>query len=94
MKTKMVRVVVEKEIEVSIPDECLTSEYMKEFSNFMFEVENEDDLFKYAAEQLFNNYDQHIEGLGEAKWKGTCMKINPDDILYQQEYEEVESEIM
>ena len=94
MKTKIIKVVIEREIMVSIPDECLTEDYLKDFSSYMFDVENEDDLFKYAATQLFDNQDQYIEGLGEAKWKGTHKEIKSDDVLYEQVDSNIECEII
>lgn len=49
---KTVIVTIEKEIEVEIPDELLTKEYMEEFSSYMFHTDSIDDLFEHAGQYI------------------------------------------
>ena len=94
MATKTVRVTIEREIEITIPDNLLTEESLKEFSSYLFDVEQVDDLFKYAAESLFDNNDDYVEGLGQGRWKGSSVANPLGDILYEQKDEYVESVIV
>ena len=99
MATKTVRVTIEREIEITIPDNLLTEESIKEFRDYIFDVEQVDDLFRYAAECLFNNDDDYVEGLGQGRWKGSSLVnpflVNPsDDILYERKDEYVKSVIV
>lgn len=94
MATKTVRVVIEREIEIMIPDGFLTDENLKNFSSYMFKIDSIDGLFEYAATCVFENEDVYIKGLGKAKWRDTCSVIKPDDILYDQVYEDIEATIV
>ena len=94
MATKTVRVTIEREIEITIPDNLLTEESIKEFSDYIFVVEQADDVFKYAAECLFNNNDDYVEGLGQGRWRGSSLANPLDDILYEQRDNYVESVIV
>lgn len=64
---KTVRVIIEKEIEIDIPDVCLTDENISQFEGYMFELETEDKreaLFEYVARMAAQGYDE-AEGLGQ-----------------------------
>ena len=62
---KTVIVTIEKEIEVDIPDELLTEEYLKEFSSYMFHATSADDLFEHAGQYVARFDRSFVEGLGE-----------------------------
>ena len=99
MATKTIRVTIEREIEITIPDSLLTEKSIKEFRDYVFDFEQVDDLFRYAAECLFDNDDDYVEGLGQGRWKGSYLVnpflVNPSaDILYERKDEYVKSVIV
>lgn len=49
MATKEVVVTITKRLKLHINDELLTEESLKEFSEFMWEIDGPDGIFKYAA---------------------------------------------
>jgi len=49
---KLVRVTIEKDIEIEIADEALTDAQIVEFSRYMWHVDGARDLFCYAARQI------------------------------------------
>lgn len=61
---KTVTVVIEKEIEIAIPDELCSQEVIDEFSEFMFPIESADDLFEYVAAQIAMHGATFVEGVG------------------------------
>ncbi len=89
---KTVTVTIEKQIEIEIPDQLLTPEYIKEFSSIMWEVDEPEDLITYVARKVFEDDDYHIEGMGKPggfhhKDSGTA------DIFYSILYEHIEVDI-
>lgn len=62
---KTYKVVIEKTVEIDIPDEHLSSQDVEDFERHMFPVETAEDIVKYAAEQvaMFGD-DQFIDGVG------------------------------
>lgn len=46
---RTIRVTIEKEITIELPDQKLTPEFLAEFSASMWPVESIHDVFKYAA---------------------------------------------
>jgi len=46
---RTIRVTIEKEITIELPDEKLTPEFLVEFDEAMWPVDSIDDVFKYAA---------------------------------------------
>lgn len=67
---KTVRVMIEKEYEISLSPELLTQEFVTEFESYMFDLEGDtledkqNKLFEFAARQLAQGEEQFIEGLG------------------------------
>lgn len=61
---KVVTVTVEHELEIEIPDELVTPEHIKAFSEMMWNAESPDALFEHAAYCVVNNF-EFAEGLGE-----------------------------
>ena len=61
---KTVLVTITKEIEVDIPDEVLTEEYLKEFSSYMFPVYSIEELFEHAAQYVARFDRDYVEGIG------------------------------
>ena len=61
---KTVRVTVEKEFEIEIPDEMLAPESVETFSRTIFSIDGPDDLFKHAARQIAEYGDHFVEGIG------------------------------
>ncbi len=61
---KTVIVTIEKEIEVDIPDEMLTEEYLKEFSSYMYHVDSVEDLFEHAGQYVARIDQSFVEGIG------------------------------
>ena len=89
---KTVRVTIEKEIEVEIPDSHLTPEYLVVFSETMWDVEEPDDLFRYAARHIAYYGDLFIEGLGEVN--GHYATTEPGDIVYRELMDESEEDVL
>ena len=77
---KTMLVTITKEIEVEIPDEMLTEEAMQEFSQCIFHVNGESELFEYAASYVARFDRAYVEGIGT--------------ISYNETWEDVETEII
>lgn len=71
---KTILVTITKEIEVDLPDEMLTEDYLKEFSSFMFYTESQDDLFRYAAQYVARFNNSNVEGVGRVG----CTELSED----------------
>ena len=65
---KTVIVTIEKEIEVDIPDEMLTDEYLKEFSSYMHPVDSVEDLFEHAGQYVARFDQSFVEGIGNVDY--------------------------
>lgn len=63
MKKKVI-VTVHHELEIDIPDNLTTDEYLKGFSSFMWDVDTPEELFEHAAYCAVQGFD-FAEGLGE-----------------------------
>jgi hypothetical protein len=94
---KTVRVTIEKEIEIDIPDEFLTEEFISEFESYMFELDDEDKrdgIFKHVAYCSANDM-AHAEGVGylRSKWE---QQHNPDEamIVVHNTVDDTETEIV
>ena len=61
---KTVIVTITKAIEVDIPDEMLTEDYLDEFRSYMFYVDSADELFEHAAQYIARNERSFVEGIG------------------------------
>ena len=91
---KTVRVTIEKELEIQIPDHLLTQEHVDSFSKIMWEIDGPDGLFEHAGRQIAY-YDDPIfvEGLGP------CMTFaspehSSDAIVFRQTADECEVEVL
>lgn len=65
---KTVIVTIEKEIEVDIPDEMLTDEYMEKFSSYMHPVDSVEDLFEHAGQYVARFDRDYVEGIGKVSY--------------------------
>lgn len=65
---KTVLVTITKEIEVDIPDEMFTDEYLEEFSSHMFYVDSADELFEHAAQYIARHERNFVEGIGNVSY--------------------------
>lgn len=88
---KVVRVVVEKEMEIEIADFLLTEAAVKEFSEIMFNVTDVGDLFKFAAATIVTDGERFVEGLGKAS---VVYSAQPDPVKYKVLLEEEDVEIL
>ncbi len=77
---KTVLVTITKEIEVDIPDEMLTDEYLEEFSSYMFYVDSADELFEHAGQYIARFDQSFVEGIGKVR--------------YTELFEDIETEIV
>lgn len=77
---KTVIVTIEREIEVDIPDEMLTDEYLKEFSSYMHHVNSVEDLFEYAGHYVARFDQSFVEGIG--------------NVGYTELHEHIETEVL
>lgn len=64
---KTVRVTIEKELEIDIPDEMLTPEHVAAFSQTMWEINGPDELFGHAARQIAYYGAHFVEGIGKCE---------------------------
>lgn len=86
---KTVRVTIEKELEIDIPDELLTPEHVAAFSQSMWEIEGPDELFGHAARQIAYYGAHFVEGLGQ------CGHTTPDaTVLFRELLDECEVEVL
>jgi hypothetical protein len=95
---RTVRVTIEKEFIIDIPDHLLTAEYIKEFEDFIgerYEDNKQDGLFKYAAWHAAKDYNE-AEGLGylDAEYKKKYMDRPEDFIVVEEIYEDTEEEVL
>lgn len=65
---KTVLVTITKEIEVDIPDEMLTEEYLEEFSSYMFHVDSVNELFEHAGQYIARIDRDYVEGIGKVSY--------------------------
>lgn len=66
---KLVKVTIEKEIEIEIPDEMLTEEAIKEFcEHFYADMDSEDAIIKYAAQYVAQFDRSFVEGIGNVSY--------------------------
>lgn len=77
---KTVLVTIEKEIELDIPDEMLTDEYLKGFSSYMFPVDSVEDLFEHAGQYVARLDQSFVEGIG--------------NVGYTELHEHIETEVL
>ena len=77
---KTVIVTIEKEIELDIPDEMLTDEYLKGFSSYMFPVDSVEDLFEHAGQYVARLDQSFVEGIG--------------NVGYTELHEHIETEVL
>lgn len=77
---KTVIVTIEKEIEVDIPDEMLTDEYMEKFSSYMHPVDSVEDLFEHAGQYVARFDQSFVEGIG--------------NVGYTELHEHIETEVL
>jgi hypothetical protein len=95
---RTVRVTIEKEFDIDIPDHLLSDENIQSFEDFMWEIEDEDKregLFKYAARCAAYDWD-FVEGLGyigEAYMR-EFMKNPESYIVVSEKYDDCEEEII
>lgn len=62
---RIIRVTIEKEIEIEFPAEFGGDEYLKNFCSGLWRVYSLDDVFKYAAEMAAHHGSGHsFDGLG------------------------------
>jgi hypothetical protein len=95
---RTVRVTIEKEFDIDIPDHLLSDENIQGFEDFMWEIEEEDKregLFKYAARCKAYDWD-FAEGLGyigEAHMR-VFMKSPESYIVVSEKYDDCDEEIV
>jgi hypothetical protein len=92
---RTVMVTITKEFEIEIPDDRLTPEALAEFSAYMFDVDDPNEMFHLAAEQVGNYGEVYVEGLGQLGEE--YMRGRPgyeNMIVYRETFAETESEIV
>ena len=75
MTTVTVTVIQTDEVTITIPDDKLTPEYLKEFSGYMFRMDFPEDLIKYAAAYVVRNRTNFVEGIGPVEFDIENMDI-------------------
>lgn len=89
---RTVQVVITKQYEIEIADELLTPEEVAAFSDMMWPVSSEDELFTYAAEQLAQYDSSYIEGIG--KVSRYTVPSQDDVVSFELIYDDVAAEII
>ncbi len=74
---RIVRVTIEKEIEIEFPEGFADPRYLHQFSNGLFDVDSLDDVFVYAAKLAA------IDG-GGVSWDGIGF-LGMKDVIYSKE---------
>lgn len=90
---KTVRVTIEKEIEIDIPDHMLTPEYKADFESGLWKYEDENELFTYAARMAAGQGDGHYEGLGFLGYR-LAQYIATPDVRFEILYDDLETEVL
>lgn len=99
---KTVRVVIEKEIEIDIPEILLTPQHIKDFNSYIGldnDVEDieacQDELFRFVACMAAQGYDD-AEGMGElgSEYRKRYVKQPEYFIVVNETCDDIEAEIV
>jgi len=93
--TKKVKVTIEKEVEITLPESFTSSEYIADWNRGLWPIDDADGIFKYAGEMAahYGDHGGQFDGLGtlsqgpKEPWEGA-------DVWFDVTYEETESEII
>lgn len=66
---KTFEVTITKQIEIDVPDEVLSDEYLASFSKFFFDCTDLEEYWKYIAQYVARLDSSFVEGVGEVKYK-------------------------
>lgn len=91
---RVVRVTIEKEIEIEFPAEFGGDEYLKNFRSGLWHVNSLDDVFQYAAEMAAHHGRGHsFDGLG-LLGEHDDQYPHPPDVKFKINSDETETEII
>lgn len=91
---RTLRVTIEKEIEIEIPDEYATEKYLEDFSRHMWVVDGVDDIVTFAARMAFaDDGNRHFDFLGYVGTKHSTWPQEPD-VKYEIKDEWIEYEFV
>lgn len=95
IKNYKVKMLVEKEITVTIDTDKINGEFFEGFSSYMFHIDSNEDLLEHIGHCIMFNDDNFVEGLGPLVWHtpdianlGVAIS-RTDDILEEFEVEEI-----
>lgn len=98
---RTVKVTIEKEFDIEIPDHLLTDQHIAEFESCMWELDGDgtkvEQLFQYAGRGAAYDWD-HLEGMGYmgSKYLRDVQKEDrkKDFIVIYEHYEDCEAEVV
>lgn len=63
-----VKMLVEKEITVTIDSDKINDKFFEDFSSYMWHIDSNEELLEHIGHCIMFNGDDFVEGLGELKW--------------------------
>ncbi len=91
-----VKAIIEKEITVSIDDEVINQQWRKDFSSWMFQIDDNEELLEHVGHTILVNDDNFCEGVGPLDWshaeqnlKESGVSVGRTDTYTEYEIEEV-----
>lgn len=95
IKNYKVKMLVEKEITVTIDTDKINEEFFEGFSSYMFHIDSNEELLEHIGHCVMFNDDDFVEGLGPLVWHkpdianlGVAVS-RVEDILEEFEVEEI-----
>lgn len=68
IKNYKVKMLVEKEITVTIDSDKINEKFFEDFSSFMWYIDSDEELLEHIGHCIMFNDDNFVEGLGPLVW--------------------------
>lgn len=95
IKNYKVKMLVEKEITVTIDSDKINEKFFEDFSSYMWHIDSDEELLEHIGHCIMFNDDNFVEGLGPLVWHkpdianlGVAVS-RVEDILEEFEVEEI-----
>jgi len=93
IRTYKVKAIIEKEMVVKIDDSIITEEWMKGFSSYMFQIEDNEELLEHVAHCILVNDDNFCEGVGPLSYHNKEKNIKESGVSISKSADYTEFEI-
>lgn len=68
IKNYKVKMLVEKEITVTIDSDKINEKFFEDFSSYMWHIDSDEELLEHIGHCIMFNDDDFVEGLGPLVW--------------------------